>query len=105
MLRTILTLGLLTLLGLAAVQLFFGVFGVLVVGLLRGFFWLLGVALQIALVGLVVYLVIRLVSPETARRLPRTARASAPRRAPPAGPTCSGGSSRQPISSRSAGRT
>ena len=69
MLRTILTLGLLTLLGLAAVQLFFGVFGVLFVGLLRGFFWLLGVALQIALVGLVAYLVIRIVSPETARRL------------------------------------
>ena len=69
MLRTVLTLGLFALLGLAALKLFFGVFTGLLGALLGLFFWLLGVALQIALVGLVVYFVIRLVSPETARRL------------------------------------
>ena len=47
----------------------FGVFTGLLGTLLGLFFWLLGVALQIALVGLVVYFVLRLVSPETARRL------------------------------------
>ncbi len=69
MLRTVLSLGLFALLGLAALKLVFGVFTGLVGALLGLFFWLLGVALQIALVGLVVYLIIRLVSPETARRL------------------------------------
>ncbi len=69
MLRTVLTLGLLALLGLAALKLTFGVFTGLLGTLLGLFFWLLGVALQIALVGLVVYGIIRLVSPETARRL------------------------------------
>lgn len=69
MLRTVLSLGLFALLGLAALKLVFGVFTGLVGALLGLFFWLLGVALQIALVGLVVYFIIRLVSPETARRL------------------------------------
>jgi hypothetical protein len=69
MLRTILSLGLFALLGLAALKLVFGVFTGLLGSLLGLFFWLLSVALQIALVGLVVYLIIRLVSPETARRL------------------------------------
>lgn len=69
MLRTVLFLGLLTLLGLAALRLVFGVFTGLLGALLGLFFWLLGVALQIALVGLVVYFIIRLVSPETARRI------------------------------------
>jgi hypothetical protein len=65
MLRTILTIGLFAVLGIVALKLVFG----LVIPLLGAFFWLVGVALQIALVGLVVYLVIRVVSPETARRI------------------------------------
>ena len=69
MLRTVLSLGLFALLGLAALKLVFGVFTGLLGALLGLFFWLLGVALQIALVGLVIYLIIRLVSPETARRI------------------------------------
>jgi hypothetical protein len=69
MLRTVLSLGLFALLGLAALKLVFGVFTGLLGTLLGLFFWLLGVALQIALVGLIVYLVIRLVSPETAHRI------------------------------------
>ncbi len=69
MLRTVLYLGLFAILGLAALKLTFGVLTGLVGTLLGLFFWLLGVALQIALVGLVVYVIIRVVSPETARRI------------------------------------
>ncbi len=65
MLRTIFMLGLFALLGLFAIQLAFGVLGPLFMLLL----WLVKLAIKIALVGLVVYGVIRLVSPETARRL------------------------------------
>jgi hypothetical protein len=65
MLRTIFAVGIFTLLGLFALKLVFGVLGFA--------FGILGVllvwAVQIALVGGVVYLVIRIVSPETARRL------------------------------------
>ncbi len=64
MLRTILTIGVFAVLGIIALKLVFG----LVVPLFGAFFWLLGVALQIALVGLGVYLVVRIVSPDTARR-------------------------------------
>lgn len=69
MLRTVLSLGLFTLLGLAALKLFFGVFAGLFGFLLGLFFRLLGFALFTAFVGLVVYLIVSLVSPETARRL------------------------------------
>jgi TRAP-type C4-dicarboxylate transport system permease small subunit len=65
MLRTILTIGLFAVLGIVALKLVFG----LVIPLLGVFFWLVGVALQIAIVGLVVYVVLRVVSPDTARRL------------------------------------
>lgn len=65
MLRTIFTIGLFALLGLFALKLFFGVFGMLL-GL---FLTLLIVALKIAVVGLVIYVVIRIVSPDTARRM------------------------------------
>lgn len=64
MLRTILTIGVFAVLGIIALKLVFG----LVVPLLGAFFWLLTLALQIALVGLGVYLVVRIVSPDTARR-------------------------------------
>lgn len=65
MLRTILTVGLLVLLGLFVLKLVFGILP-FVLGLV---WWLLMLALKIALVGLVAYFVIRLVSPETAQRL------------------------------------
>jgi len=65
MLRTIFTIGLFAVLGLFALKLVFGVFGTLL-GL---FFVLLGWALKIAVVGLVIYLVIRVVSPDTAGRI------------------------------------
>lgn len=65
MLRTIFAVGIFTLLGLFALKLVFGVLG-FAFGILGA---LLVVAVQIAVVGGVVYLVIRIVSPETARRL------------------------------------
>jgi hypothetical protein len=65
MLRTIFSIGLFAVLGLIALKFIFGIFG-LAVGLFLGLF---GVAVKIALVLLVVYFIIRIVSPETARRL------------------------------------
>ena len=65
MLRTIFMIGLFAIGGLFLLKLFFGVFG-LFFGLMLG---LLGLAVKIAVVGALGYLVLRIVSPETARRL------------------------------------
>jgi hypothetical protein len=65
MLRTILTIGLFAVLGLFALQLVFGILPALF-GLL---FWLIGLAIKIAILGALVYFVIRIFSPDTARRL------------------------------------
>jgi hypothetical protein len=65
MLRTIFSIGLFAVLGLIALKLIFGIFG-LAVGLFVG---LLFVALKIALVGLVLYFILRVVAPDTAARL------------------------------------
>ena len=65
MLRTVLTIGVFAVLGLLVLKLAFGVLG----PLLGLFFFLVGLALKIALLGLAIYLVIRVVSPETARKL------------------------------------
>ena len=65
MLRTIFTIGLFALLGLFLLKLAFGIFGVLF-GVLLG---LLGVAIKVAIVGFVIYLLIRIFSPDTARRI------------------------------------
>ena len=65
MLRTIFSIGLFAVLGLIALKFIFGIFG-LAVGL---FISLLFVALKIGFVLLVIYFIIRIVSPETARRL------------------------------------
>ncbi len=64
MLRTIFTIGLFAVLGVIALRLVFGVFGTL----MGVFFWLLGKAIFVLLVGLVIYAIVRLVSPDTARR-------------------------------------
>ena len=63
MLRTIFMVGFFALLGLFALKFVFGIFG----ALLGLFSVLLFMALKIALVGAGVYLVIRVVSPGTAR--------------------------------------
>ena len=65
MLRTIFTIGIMALLGLLALKLVFGLFLPLV-GLLLG---LAVLALKVGLVGGAIYLVVRVASPETARRL------------------------------------
>ena len=65
MLRTIFTIGILALLGLFALNLIFGLFGFLF-GLL---IFLLVAAVKIAIVGLIIYFIVRLVSPDTARRM------------------------------------
>jgi hypothetical protein len=65
MLRTIFTIGLLAIGGLFLLKLAFGILGVffvLLIGLLKA-------AIFIALVGAVLYLAIRIVSPATAQRL------------------------------------
>ncbi len=64
MLRTVFTIGLFAVLGVVALKLVFGVFGTLV----ALFFWLLGKALFVLVVGLLIYGIVRLVSPDTARR-------------------------------------
>jgi hypothetical protein len=65
MLRTVFMIGLFALLGLFALKLAFGLFGFLFALLIV----LLGWAVKIALIGLVIYFVIRIVSPDTASRL------------------------------------
>jgi hypothetical protein len=65
MLRTIFSIGLFAVLGLIALKFIFGILG-FAVGL---FMMLLVLAIKIALVLLVIYFIIRIVSPDTARRL------------------------------------
>ncbi|MEO6211352.1 MAG: hypothetical protein ABIQ10_14655 [Gemmatimonadaceae bacterium] len=65
MLRTVFAVGLMAILGLIALKFIFGIFGFLFV-VLFGLFFL---ALKIALIGFVVYLAIRILSPDTARRI------------------------------------
>lgn len=65
MLRTIFSIGLFAILGLIALKFLFGILGV-AVGL---FLWLLVAAIKVGLVLLVIYFIIRIVSPETARKL------------------------------------
>lgn len=65
MLKNLFTIGLIALLGLVALRVVFGLLGPLV-GLLL---WVAGLAIQLALVGAVIYGVVRIVSPETAKRL------------------------------------
>lgn len=65
MLRTVFMIGLFAILGLFALKLVFGLFGVLF-SILWVLLWL---AIKIAIVGLVIYFVIRIVSPDTASRL------------------------------------
>lgn len=65
MLRTVFLIGLFAILGLFALKFIFGIFGVLL-GL---FMVLLVMAVKIALIGGVIYIVIRLLSPDTARKM------------------------------------
>jgi len=65
MIRTILTLGFVALLGLFALGFVFQIFGALIALLV----WVAVLAIKVAVVGAIAYVVIRVVSPTTARRL------------------------------------
>ena len=65
MLRTIFSIGLFVVLGVFALSFLFNILG----GLIGIAMWLLLNALKVAAIGLVVYFIIRVVSPDTARRL------------------------------------
>lgn len=65
MLRTLFSVGLMAMVGLFLMKFFFGLFG----GFVALMFFLLGIALKILIVGAIVYFVIRLISPSTARRM------------------------------------
>jgi hypothetical protein len=65
MLRTIFSIGLFAVLGLIALKVVFGILP-MAIGL---FVWLLFAAIKVALVGIVIYFIIRLVSPNTASKL------------------------------------
>ena len=65
MLRTLFTIGFIALVGLFVLKIVFGLLGPLVSLLL----WILGVALQFALVALVVYFLLRIFSPRSAQKL------------------------------------
>jgi hypothetical protein len=65
MLRTIFMIGMFALLGLFALKVAFGLFGFLFAILLTLLVW----GIKIAIVGLIIYFVIRIVSPDTASKL------------------------------------
>jgi hypothetical protein len=65
MLRTIFAIGLFALLGLFALRMVFGIFGFIFV-LFGG---LLAFAFKVAIIGLIIYVVIRIFSPDTARKM------------------------------------
>jgi hypothetical protein len=65
MLRTIFMIGLFAVLGLFALRFIFGILPVVITMFLGIVMW----ALKIAVIGLILYLIIRIVSPDTARRL------------------------------------
>ena len=65
MLRTVFTIGLIALVGLFALRFFFGILG----GLFGLFFALIGMAIPVLLLGLVVYLALKMFAPDTAKEL------------------------------------
>jgi hypothetical protein len=65
MLRTLFSIGMMAMVGLFLMKFAFGLFG----GFFAILLWLFFIALKILIVGAIVYFVIRLVSPGTARRM------------------------------------
>jgi hypothetical protein len=65
MIRTVFTIGIFALLGLFLLGKVFSLFGTAMTLVL----FLVGLAIKVLIVGALIYLVIRVVSPETARRL------------------------------------
>ncbi len=69
MFRNVFALGLCAILGVFALKLIFGVAGGLFGAALGLFVWLASLALKLLIVLLVLYVILRIVSPETARRV------------------------------------
>jgi membrane protein implicated in regulation of membrane protease activity len=65
MFRTVFAVGAMAIIGIVALKLMFGIFGALVALFFVLFFW----ALKLAVIGFIVYLIIRLLSPDTARKI------------------------------------
>lgn len=65
MLRTIFTIGIIALVGLFVLKIFFGILG----GLFGLFFALIGMAIPVLLLGIVVYVVLKIFAPDTAKEL------------------------------------
>lgn len=63
MLRTIFMIGILALVGLFALKLFFGILG----GLFGIFFGLIALAIPVLILGAIIYVVLLVFAPETAR--------------------------------------
>lgn len=70
MLRTLLGVGLIAMAGIFALKIVFGLLGPLVALLI----WLIGLALKLSLAGLVLYFILRVVSPTNADKLRDTFR-------------------------------
>lgn len=69
MLRTIFAVGVLAILGVVVLKVVFGIFGGILGGLIAILIWAVMQAIKIALVGLVIYFILKLVAPDTARRI------------------------------------
>jgi hypothetical protein len=65
MFRTVMAVGAMAIIGIIALKLIFGVFGALVGLFLVLCFW----ALKIAIIGFIIYFIIRVLSPDTAKRI------------------------------------
>ena len=65
MLRTLFSVGLMAMVGLFLMKVVFGLFA----GFVALMLWLLVIAVKILVVGALVYFVVRIVSPSTARRM------------------------------------
>ena len=65
MFRTLFSVGLMAMVGVFLLKAVFGLFG----GFIAIMLWLFFLALKILLIGAVIYFVIRLISPSTARRM------------------------------------
>ena len=65
MLRTVFTIGILALVGLFALKLVFGILG----GLFGLFFGLLGLAIPVLILGGIIYVVMLVFAPDTAREV------------------------------------
>ena len=65
MLRTLFSVGLMAMAGVFLLKVVFGLFG----GFIGIMIWLLFLALKILLIGAVIYFIVRLFSPSTARKM------------------------------------